>query len=1408
MADPALSSAVRSLGTEIARLHARIATLEQGSRTAGLKYSSVDGGALVVNDGTGVTRQVIGAQPDGTVTAVELNAAPPAAPAAPQVAAAIAALIVGWDGLLGGAAPLSDFLYTEVHVSATPGFTPSPATLQRTMQAGGIVTIAGLTPGATYYAALVGVNRSRVHSAPSPLASGVPLDTASTIAAGSIQQAQLGFTITSGSGVKVTFGASAPSSPATGDLWYDTGHGNQLNQWTGTAWTLYQLGGAALANGSVGTGQIAAGAVGSGQLGSGAVTAPALGSGAVGTPAIASGAVGSAQIADGSITGTDLGTGAVGTGNIASGAVGTGQIANGAVGTSQVSFTAAQIGGITTTVSTTAPPSPHANDLWFDTGNGGVLKQWSGSAWTLYQFGTGAIAAGSVTAALIAAGTITATQIAANTITAGQIQANTITAGQIAANTITASQIAAATITANQIASGTITAGQIQAGTITGSLIAANTITGSLIAANTITAGQIAAATITAGQIATGAITATQIASGTITAAQIAAGTISANLLAAGIVKAGIIDGTVVTGSTLQNSAANPRTSINPNGSISVTNAAGTVIFSIGPDGTMDWYTGTGALQTELQPGGTTLIYAGATGPQGWSFEPPSAPVLIGSLSSATSATTYAIPVGAAVAQGTQIMVWASCSGATSATAVTDSKGNTYTADSTVTANQQLQAFACASTATALATSDTITVTYAAANTQTKTILAAATPGLAGKDVASVTTSGTSAAPAATVTPGLPGDIVFAVIADAAAGGAPTAVADGWMPLGTIGTAPYLTAWYSTTSSTSPRTASATIVSAAWAAAVSAWKTPGATAAQAWSNLNSAGVANSTTGPTTAWSTSGSWALKVTSTGGGTWGATSPLFPAVAGQPMSMQASVYTPAALSAVQVGFNWYTAGGAFISSAAGDQGTFATGAGAVNLFTITGAVPPATATQAAFWVQEAAADAAGTTFSLDTVQVAGGLVYSLSPTGGIDRLGNTYQQGLQFTGLAGLTNVLSVQDYLGNVLAQIDGQGNLSGQTVNAAADVVLGGQSVTALLNSLPQGVISRAYTPPGPNWPSTAVGTTDTALLELDQVLSAGRAYRISVIPADFIPTTAATQYIANLRATTDGSTPTTATASLRQVVLQCSNAALNHVSPYMEVLPGNLAADTNYRLLLTARVQAGTFQFQQSLEMRIEDLGIFTAQEMANNGSAIGTGTSGVSAKGNHINTYYATATHTYYGATGTYGSGHYGKRSDNSILASGCQSNPSHAFLEGDQYSFAVFNATQIAADLAGATINSIQLRLNCNWSYYSTGMTAIVGWTSYVGSYGDPFIPGGGAHSNVTHYHIGAGQTLAQDLTAAGFGGFFQSSGATGIMIGPASSYTGFTDQNTYGSFNGVPSDHSKGPALIINFTKLALH
>ena len=188
-----------------------------------------------------------------------------------------------------------------------------------------------------------------------------------------------------GGGVpEISVSATAPASPSKNALWINTSAGDELLQWNGSQWQ------------------------------------PLL----IGTQAIADQAVTGQKIADGTITALQIAPDA----GITSG---------------QVSFTVSELGGIPISVGASQPQNPVVGEVWFDPTNGNAMKTWNGSQWVGYQFGTGAIAAGSITAEQIAAGAIIAEKIAAGSITAGALAAGIVVAGIVNGTTIEGAQIVA-----------------------------------------------------------------------------------------------------------------------------------------------------------------------------------------------------------------------------------------------------------------------------------------------------------------------------------------------------------------------------------------------------------------------------------------------------------------------------------------------------------------------------------------------------------------------------------------------------------------------------------------------------------------------------------------------------------------------------------------------------------------------------------------------------------------------------------------------------------------------------------------------------------------------------------------------------------------------------------------------------
>lgn len=273
-------------------------------------------------------------------------------------------------------------------------------------------------------------------------------------------------------GTTVTFSSTQPSSPAVGDVWYNTSNGLEASVWNGTTWVAYQIG----------TGAIGSGAVTLSQINS-SVNARALGGVTTTIAATAPASPLSGDLWINTTNGNQLEqyngtTWTPLTWNAAD------VLAAGSVGATQLSssITARSLGGITTTIAATAPTGAVAGDIWINTANGYQLEQYSGTAWTPISWNAAnVVTAGTITGTLIAAATITGSLISAGTITAANIASNTITAAQIAAGTITASQIASGTITGTQIAAGTITASNINVSDLIANAIDGQTITGNTI---------------------------------------------------------------------------------------------------------------------------------------------------------------------------------------------------------------------------------------------------------------------------------------------------------------------------------------------------------------------------------------------------------------------------------------------------------------------------------------------------------------------------------------------------------------------------------------------------------------------------------------------------------------------------------------------------------------------------------------------------------------------------------------------------------------------------------------------------------------------------------------------------------------------------------------------------------------
>jgi hypothetical protein len=385
-----------------------------------------------ITDATGTTRVIIGQQADGTYTQTNHNGGTPSTPDAPTVHGTLNGLLVTWDGLLAGAAPLSDFLWVQVHMSTASGFTPSVATLQGTLVTAGTFPITGLTVGTTYYIKLIAQNTSANTSPASTQQSAVPTAlTASLLGMVGVLNANpylAGGDSSGWAGVNGTFSVTA-TPPAGAPLAY--------------------AGFFTITTGGVGAAAKEA--------------APSFAAQA-GVPYLITAWVYTAQTT--AVIGFDW--------------------LNSSLTLLSTSTTAVTVPANTWTLVTTVVNSP-ASTAWATP----RVAPTDGAANSIYF--SEVLCLPQVPGSLVQAGTITATQIAAATITAAQIASGTITTTQLAALTIVAGNIAASTITGAKIAAGTITASNIQAGTITAGLLAAGIVVANIVNGTTITGATIVA---------------------------------------------------------------------------------------------------------------------------------------------------------------------------------------------------------------------------------------------------------------------------------------------------------------------------------------------------------------------------------------------------------------------------------------------------------------------------------------------------------------------------------------------------------------------------------------------------------------------------------------------------------------------------------------------------------------------------------------------------------------------------------------------------------------------------------------------------------------------------------------------------------------------------------------------------
>ncbi len=512
--DYLLARKIKQVASELSRLDRRLREVETSAQG---RYRAVTGGGTTYYDNDGVPQVVVGEQPDGTNTVVDVNSPALDEPSAPILVARAGTITVTWDGLdyRGFDDWPATFSHVEVHVSPIEGFEVTDETDLATITSitGGISTFA-LSSATPYFFRLAVINTSGARSIPSAEVSGqsLPVETEQGIKVYREDEAPIGLgladvgsiwfdtndgnhqyiwtgtawvsvrdtefgainealdqafsNIETRNGISfnnVTNGDPVPVALATDDLWFKPDEDYRPYRWDGDSWEPLAFGSTSILDDAINEFKLAVDAVNRDAIKDGEVLTAALAQGAVVTDKIANSAITARHLTANSITATSIAASSITASHIKA-----------------FEINASHLSAGTVTATAIAAGSIYA------------------SALTASVIRASAIATGQITATHLSAGVITATAIAAQSITATAIAAQSITATAIAARSILASALSANVITATAIGAFAITATAISANAITATAMAANSITATAIAVDALTAKhRIAGALIT-----------------------------------------------------------------------------------------------------------------------------------------------------------------------------------------------------------------------------------------------------------------------------------------------------------------------------------------------------------------------------------------------------------------------------------------------------------------------------------------------------------------------------------------------------------------------------------------------------------------------------------------------------------------------------------------------------------------------------------------------------------------------------------------------------------------------------------------------------------------------------------------------------------------------------------------------
>jgi hypothetical protein len=424
------------------------------------------------------------------------------------------------------------------------------------------------------------------------------------------------------------------------------------------------------------------------------------------------------------------------------------------------------------------------------------------------------------------------------------------------------------------------------------------------------------------------------------------------------------------------------------------------------------------------------------------------------------------------------------------------------------------------------------------------------------------------------------------------------------------------------------------------------------------------------------------------------------------------------------------------------------------------------------------------------------AGNLVGAFTGSPGTDQYGNAYPGGFYFEATAAQTSTFTIVDINGNPLVTMDSAGNITAQgTVNANTDIDIAGVSlVNTILPTYAQGFVNRGWVNmAGASWPTTAIGATETSLFELDVTVPVGRSYMILLGSFRIACSLSTGTFSMNIHYTTDGSTPSTSS----NIFFNCAiNQSSSLMTPEWIGFYNNTGAvPVVLSMLVSANVTTGTFQFHPSggnvntFGIDVIDAGDITAAQAANNATQFNSGgTGGGASKQNYTQSFAAANSWCYQG-------------SNSAFTPLGLLNHNGNAYQGddelGDNGNLATFITwpSAVVTALSGATVNSVLLTLNNNHSWFNSGITYNLGWTTAAatGQSSRPAI----SNPNVTQPFSAEGATKQFNIGAASPA--FAAALVAGnpfVLFNPSSS------RNSYGYAAGA--GQSGPPKITVGYTK----